>query len=160
MHSRGEDAEGGFADTDDGVAEVERPVGVHPCGAERGEAPQDSAADDERLAAISITQPTGERRGKHVDEEHGRGKRAHLLVGGVEFVLDEREFAGENVAIDVVEQVEGDEEDQRGEGGADAGAGCCGERGQVVSLTSLLPACNLVFSCSNSVLFAFRLPWV
>ncbi len=44
--------------------------------------------------------------GKHVDEKHGRGERAHLLVGGVELMLDEGKLAGQDVAVDVVEQVE------------------------------------------------------
>ena len=119
-HCRRENAEGGFADADDGVAEVERPVAVDPRGAERGEAPEHGAGDDEGLAAIAVAEPAGERRGQHVDEEHGGGERAHLLAGGVEFILNQGEFAGEDVAVDVVEQVEGDEEDQRGEGWADA----------------------------------------
>ena len=119
-HCRRENAEGGFADADDGVTEVERPVAVDPRGAERGEAPEHGAGDDEGLAAIAIAEPAGERRGQHVDKEHGGGERAHLLAGGVEFILNQGKFAGEYVAVDVVEEVEGDEEDQRGEGWGDA----------------------------------------
>jgi hypothetical protein len=37
----------------------------------------------------------------------------------MEFILDEREFAGEDVAVNIVEEVEGDEEDERGQGWAD-----------------------------------------
>ena len=124
MHGGREDAEGGFADADDGVAEVERPVAVDPGGGERGQAPEDGAGDDERLAAIAVAEPAGERRGQHVDGEHGSGERAHLLARGVEFALNEGELAREDVAVDVVEQVEGDEKDERGKRGVDAGA-CC-----------------------------------
>ena len=93
-----------------------------------GEAPQDCAGDDKGLAAIAVAEPAGERRGQHVDDEHGGGECAHLLAGGVEFSLDEREFAGEDVAIDVVEEVEGDEEDKRGEGWRDERSRCRGSR--------------------------------
>ena len=139
------------------MADVERPVAVHPGGGECGEAPENCAGDDEGLAAIAVTEPAGEWRGQHVDEEHGGGERAHLLAGGVEFILDEGEFAGKDIAVDVVEQVEGDEEDERGEGGTDARAGCCIEGRQVVSS----PACfrlAVMSGCSISVTFALRLP--
>jgi hypothetical protein len=124
----GEDAEGRLANADDGVAEVERPVAVHPGGGEGGQAPEHCAGDDEGLATIAVAEPAGQRRRQHVNEKHGRGERAHLLAGGVEFTLNEREFAGEDVAIDVVEQVEGDEEDERGESGRDARPGYRGSR--------------------------------
>ncbi len=51
QHGRGEDAESGLADADQRVADIERPVVVDPGGAERGEAPQNRAGDDQRLAA-------------------------------------------------------------------------------------------------------------
>ncbi len=126
--SGGEDAEGSLANADDGVAEVERPVAVHPGGGEGGHAPEHRAGDDEGLAAIAVAEPAGQRRGQHVNEKHGRGECAHLLAGGVEFILNEREFARKDVAIDVVEQVKGDEEDERGESGRDARAGYRGSR--------------------------------
>ena len=69
-----------------------------------------------------VSQPAGERGGEHVKDKQRRSERAHLLVGGVEFALDERDLAGENVAVNVVEEVEADEQQQRPQGGADAGA--------------------------------------
>jgi hypothetical protein len=126
----GEDTERGLADADNGMAYVECPVAVYPCSAEGGEAPQHRACDDERLATVAVAEPAGEWRSQHVDNKHGSGERAHLLARGVEFILNEGEFAGEDVAVDVVEQVEGDQKDQRGESGTDASAGCCGESRQ------------------------------
>jgi hypothetical protein len=87
--SRREDGERGFANADDCMAEVESPVVVNPGGGESGEAPEHGAADDERLATEAISEPAGERSSQHVDEEHGRGERAHLLARRVEFILDE-----------------------------------------------------------------------
>ena len=105
------------------MADVEGPVVVDPGGGEGGDAPEDRAGDDEGLAAEAVAEPAGERGGDHVDEEEGGGQRAHLLVSGVELALDEGDFAGEDVAVDVVEQVEGDEQGEGGRGGGDAGAG-------------------------------------
>ena len=122
QHGRGEDAEGSLADAYKGLADVEGPVAVNPHRAQSGQAPQNRAGDDERLARKAVSQPAGQRRGEHVEEKQRRGERAHLLVGGVEFALDERELAGQNVAVNVVEQIEGDEQQQRPQGGADAGA--------------------------------------
>ena len=122
QHGGGEDAEGGLADADQRVADVEGPVAVDPGRAERGQAPQDRAGDDERLAAEAVAQPAGERRGEHVEDEQRGGERAHLLVGGVKLALDQRDFAGQNVAVNVVEEVEADEQQQRPQGGAEAGA--------------------------------------
>ena len=62
-------------------------------------------------------------RGDHIKDEQRRGQRAHLLVGGVKFLLDQRKFAGKDIAVDVVEQVQGDEQQQRPLGGGEAGAG-------------------------------------
>ncbi len=59
-----------------------------------------------------VAEPAGERRGNHVEEKERRGQRAHLLIGRVELTLDERHFAGQNVAVDVVQQVEADEQEQ------------------------------------------------
>ena len=89
---------------------------MDPGGGQSGQAPEHRAGDDERLAREAVAEPAGERRGEHVEEEERGGQRAHLLVGGVEFALDEREFAGEDVAVDVVEQVEGDEQQRASPG--------------------------------------------
>jgi len=117
---RREDRERGLANANNRVAEVERPVIVNPCSGESGKAPEYGTTDDERLSAEAVAKPAGERSGQHVDEEHRRGERAHLLARGVKFILDEREFAGKDVSVDEVEKVEGDEKDQCGECGTDA----------------------------------------
>ena len=74
------------------------------------------------LTREAVAQPAGQRRGKHIEKEQRGCQRAHLLVGGVEFALDQREFAGQDVAVDVVEQVESDKQQQRPLGGAETGA--------------------------------------
>jgi len=105
-----EDAEAGLADAESGVAEVEGEVGVDRTGEEVAEAPKDDAGDDEGLARETVAEPAGERRGEHVGDEEPEGERAHLRVGGREAVvgdsgLDKGEFAGEEVAVYIVEEI-------------------------------------------------------
>ena len=78
---------------------------MDPRCAESGYAPQHRAGDDERLAAEVVAQPAGDGRSDHIKDEQSGSQRAHLLIGGVEFALDERDFAGKNVAVNVVEEV-------------------------------------------------------
>ncbi len=52
----------------------------------------------------------------HVGEHEPEGERADLGVGDVELVLDLLLDAGEDVAVDVVDEVEGGEEDEGGGG--------------------------------------------
>jgi len=134
----GEDAEGGLADADDGVADEEGAVVVDPGGGEGGDAPEECAGDDEGLAAEVVAEPAGEGGGDHVNEEEGGGEQAHLLVSGVEVGLDERDFAGEDVAVNVIEQVEGDEQGEGGRGGGDTGAGLRVGLGQAGSASGSL----------------------
>ena len=97
---------------------------MHPGRAQGGHAPKHRAGNDERLAGKAVSEPAGGRRGKHVEEKERGGEPAHLLVRGVELALDERDFAGEDVAVDVVEEVEADEQDQCPQ----SGVGLCAER--------------------------------
>ena len=99
---------------------------MHPGCGQRSQAPQHRAGDDERLAAKAVAQPAGQRRRKHVSDKKRRGQRSYLLIGGMKFALDERNLAGQDIAVDVVQQVEADEQQQRPQGGADAEAGRLG----------------------------------
>jgi len=76
-----------------------------------------------------VAQPAGERRCQHVGDKERHGERANLGVARVKLALDEGDFAGKNIAVDVVGQVEGDEQHERDESGADAGGGW-GRRGR------------------------------
>ena len=62
------------------------------------------------LRRIAVAQPSGERRKNHVDREKCGHQRAHPLVVPAVFLLDQRLRAGQNVAVDVVEQVERDQQ--------------------------------------------------
>jgi hypothetical protein len=57
------------------------------------------------------------------------------MVGGVELALNEWKFAGQDVAVDVVEQIESDEQRQRRNGGADARANGLERGNQVKSIS-------------------------
>jgi len=117
----GEDAEAGFADTERGVAEVERVVGVDGGGEEVDAGPKEGGDDDHWLAGEAVAEPAGDRRGEHVGEHEPEGERAYLLVGDEEFVFDLLLDAGEDVAVDVVDEVEGSEKDECGGGSGDGG---------------------------------------
>ena len=117
-----EDAETRLADAHQSLAQIEGPVAVDPHGSQRGQAPEDRAGDDERLARIAVSQPAGQGRRDHVEEKERRGQRAHLMIGCMKFALHQHKLAGKDVAVDVVQQVEADEQQQRPLGGGDAGA--------------------------------------
>ena len=111
QHCWSKDNERRLAHSHDGVADVERPIVVDPCRSECSDAPQQGAANDEGLASEVVAQPACEWRDQHVDHKQRRGKSTHLLVSGVKLALDERDFTGQNVAVNVVEEVEADEQD-------------------------------------------------
>ena len=119
---RSKDGEGRFANAHKRLARVEGPVAVNPDGAEGCQAPEDGAGHNERLAAVPVAEPAGERRGNHIENEHRRGQRAHLLVGGVEFTLDEGLCAGQNVSVNEIEQVKADEQQKCNQSGREARA--------------------------------------
>ena len=122
QHRRRKDAEGGLAHAHQRMADEEGPVVVHPGRPQRSHAPQHRAGDDERFAPEVVAQPAGQRRRKHIKHKQRRGQRAHLLIGGVKLALDQRYLAGQNIAVNVVEKVQADKQQQRPHGGADAGA--------------------------------------
>ena len=65
-----------------------------------------------------VAEPAGGGGDEHVGEEEGGGEESGLRVVDMEFALDEGLDAGENVAVDKVEEVEGGEEEEREGGGA------------------------------------------
>ncbi len=115
-HGGGEDAEGGLADAEGGVAEVEGGEGVDGCGEEVDAAPEEGGDDDHGFAGEAVAEPAGDRRGGHVGDHEPEGERADLGVGEVELAFDLLLNSGEDVAIDVVDEVEGGEEDEGGGG--------------------------------------------
>src|SRR6185437_9244475 len=64
------------------------------------------AADDDQLARLAVREKANPRRGAHVEDEEDGGERAQRSVRGVELLLDQRLHAEEDVAVDVVEEVE------------------------------------------------------
>ncbi len=119
-HGGCEDAERGLAHSHQRVADEHAPVVVHPGRGEGEQAPEDGAAHDERLAADAVAEPARKRSAKHVNDEHRRGQQAELFVAPAELLLDERLGSGQDVAVDVVEQVKADEKAQRNDRRAEA----------------------------------------
>jgi len=104
---------------------------VHGAGEEIDETDGDGADDDERLALEVVAEPAGERGGEHVGEEEPEGDGADCRVGDVELFFDELLDAGEDVAIDVVDEVErGEKEKGEGRSGDGRGDGRTGWNGR------------------------------
>ncbi len=125
----GEDAEAGLAYAERRVAEVERVIGVDGRGEEVDGGPEEGGCDDHGLAGEAVAQPSGDGRGAHVGDHEPEGEGADVFVGEMELgfylLLDARE----DVAVDVVDEVECGEEDEGGGGsgyGGGAGGLCCG----------------------------------
>ena len=95
---------------------------MNPCRGKGGQTPEHRAKDDERLARVPIAEPARERRNEHVGDEERGGKRPHLLIGRMKFALDERNFTGKNVAINIVQQIQRQKQQKRAQGGMDRGA--------------------------------------
>ncbi len=104
------------------MADVKRVVGGDGGGEEVDRAPEESGDDDHGLAGEAVAQPAGDRRGEHVGEHEPEGQCADVLVREVELAFDLLLDAGEDVAVDVVDEVEGGEED-KGDGGSGNGGG-------------------------------------
>ena len=90
-------------------------------GEEVDAGPEEGGDDDHRLAREAVAQPAGDRRGEHVGEHEPEGERSDLGVGGVELALDLLLHAGEDVAVNVVDEIKRREEDERGGGSGDGG---------------------------------------
>jgi hypothetical protein len=114
------------------MTDIEGPIAANPGGTEGGQAPQNRTGNDERLAPEAVTKPAGEGRGDHVERKQSSGERAHLLVGGVKLLLNQGLCAGQNVAVNVIEQVEGDEQQEGSRGRVEACAKWLGHDGQEV----------------------------
>ena len=84
--------------------------------------PEEGGDDDHGFAGEAVAQPAGDGRGGHVGDHEPEGERADLLVGEVELAFDLLLDAGEDVAVDVVDEVECGEEDESGGGSGDGGA--------------------------------------
>ena len=117
--SGGEDAEGGLADAEGGVAEIERIEGVDGGGEEVDGGPEEGGGNDHGLAGKAVAEPSGDGRRSHVGDHEPEDEGAEFRIGDVELVLDLLLDAGEDVAVDVVYEVERGEEDERDRGACD-----------------------------------------
>ena len=101
----GEDAEAGFTDAEGCVADQQRVVGVDAGGEEINSGPEEGGHDDHGFAGEAVAQESGDGRGGHVGDHEPEGERSYVLVGEVELSFDLLLNAGENVAVDVVDEV-------------------------------------------------------
>ena len=90
-------------------------------GEEVDAAPEEGGDDDHGLAGEAVAEPACDGRGGHIGDHEPEGERADLVVGDVELAFDLLLYAGEDVAVDVVDEVESGEEDEGGGGSGDGG---------------------------------------
>ena len=103
-----------FTDTDQGVPNQQLGVVVGEGGQQREAAPEDRSQHDDELARIAVCQRANERRGHHVEAQERAGEIADLRLGEVELVLHQRLHREQHVAVDIIQQVQRREHDQRG----------------------------------------------
>ena len=101
-----------------GMAEIELAEAVDVPSEQVDGRPEQRSADDHGLARKVISEPAGDWRGAHVGDEEEEGQRPKLRVGDVELALDLLLHAGDDVAVDVVDEVE-----RRQQGKGDGGSG-------------------------------------
>src|SRR3984893_2038942 len=94
-------------------------------GEEVDAAPEEGGDDDHGLAGEAVAEKAGDGRGEHVGDHEPEGERADALVGEMELAFDLFLDAGKDVAVDVVDEVEGGEEDE-GCSGSSYGGGAGG----------------------------------
>ena len=75
--------------------------------------------DDHGFAGEVVAEPAGEGGDAHVGDHEPEDQGADLGIGDVEFAFDLLLYTGEDVAVDVIDEVEGGEEDESGGGSCD-----------------------------------------
>ncbi len=78
QNGRGEDAECGLTDTHESLADIESPIVVNPDGGQSGQAPENSAKDDKRLARGTVGKPRGRRLKPNISDQQNDRHRAQL----------------------------------------------------------------------------------
>ena len=114
--SRSDGHERRLAHSHQRVAEQQLTVGVGDRGHQSQPAPEHCAQDDDQLARIAVRQRADKRRGHHVEQQESAGEISNLCVGEVEFGLHQRLHREQHGAVNVVEEVQRGQQDQRGPG--------------------------------------------
>ena len=109
-----EDAEGRLSNTECRMAQVQGIVGMNSRCEEIDAAPEESSDDNHRLARKAVAKPTGDRRGDHVGKHEPECERTNLFIADVELALNLLLDPGQDVAIDVIDEVESREKNKCG----------------------------------------------
>ena len=115
--------EGGLADADDHPDGKQLRKILGERGAGGGEAPYHDPGQHEPFARIAVAQKTEERCGDEIAEHEGRCGPAAPGVAEMQVVLERRQHRGEDVAVEVVEEIQRREQRQGHPGGTKRGAG-------------------------------------
>ena len=87
-----------------------------PARKRRAQAPDRDAGGDQALARQAVAQVAEERRGEKVAEQEGEIEAAQLAVGKVQLPLDRGQDRGRDLPVEVVEEVDPGQRQQRGRG--------------------------------------------
>jgi len=86
---------------------------VRDRGQESERAPEDSTQRNNQLARIAVGKRAGNRRGNHVENQEGAGQISDLRVGETEFILHHGLYGKQDRTVNIVQQIERCEQDQR-----------------------------------------------
>ena len=105
-----------FADADQCVAEKQFPIGVGDRRQQCQPAPEHSPQHDNQLARVAVSQRADKGRGHHVEQQKGAGQISDLGIGEMKFALHQRLHRKQHRSVDVVEEVQRRQDDERGPG--------------------------------------------
>ena len=118
---RGDDPVAGLADPEQGPPEEHVVETVGEGRSDGGHAPESHAEGEQLPSAIAVAQHAHQRRDDRVDHHERHAQLAELGVAEVELLGDRGPGGEEDVAIDVVQQVHAEQDDQGEIGALDRG---------------------------------------
>ena len=98
------------------VPQQQLSVGVGDSRHQSQPTPEHRAQNDDQLARVAVSQRADKRRRDHVEQQKSAGEISNLGVGELEFGLHQRLHREQHGAVNVVEEIQRGQQDQRGPG--------------------------------------------
>src|SRR5579872_7097891 len=98
------------------MANQQLPVRMRDRSQQSKTAPENCAQNDDQLARVPVSKRSGKWRRYHVKPQKRAGEISHLRVGEMEFTLHQRLHREQNRTVDVVEEIQRREQDERAPG--------------------------------------------
>src|SRR5579872_1410571 len=98
------------------MANQQLPVRMRDRSQQSKTAPENCAQNDDQLARIPVSKRSGKWRRYHVKAQKRAGEITHLRVSQMEFALHQRLHRKQNRTVDVVEEIQRREQNERSPG--------------------------------------------